>query len=345
MSGLLQVGVACIVLICYLSTATGTGSTSVPHEKIELKVLPQREGQEACSTQRDRQQLQLDIEEVLKRDVVPKLKTEVDKLFYVNSCADIDPNLPSGYYSLNISNRLEQVYCSVNETRCCNDTQSSGNWMRIAYLNMSDPSQECPENWRMLESPIRTCRRRFNTPINSVNYSSYGIPYFRVCGRIVAYHYGTPEGFLGYNNFNQRTIEDAYADGISITHGHPRSHVWTFTADRGYISKSMCGCQSYSTMANKPPFINDNFFCECAYGDLGLPNDFTRFNSVNPLWDGYNCTGTRTSCGSNNPPWFCQQLPHSTTEDIEIRLMGSVDEHNSLEDEDTPVELIEIYVQ
>ena len=47
----------------------------------------------------------------------------------------------SGYYILVecIGAQPQQVYCSVNEYRCYNS--GDGNWMRIAYLNMSDPSQ------------------------------------------------------------------------------------------------------------------------------------------------------------------------------------------------------------
>ena len=58
-----------------------------------------------------------------------------------------------------------------------------------------------------------------------------------------------------------------------------------------------------------------------------------------------NGTGSSTCCQFNNPPWFCKQLPEPTTEDIEIRQMSNVVKGFSLEDEDTPVEFIEVYVQ
>ena len=57
------------------------------------------------------------------------------------------------------------------------------------------------------------------------------------------------------------------------------------------------------------------------------------------------CCLQYTCCEYNNPPWFCKQLNQTTTEDIEIRIMGDVDEFNFLEEEDTPIELIEIFVQ
>ena len=50
--------------------------------------------------------------------------------------------------------------------------------------------------------------------------------------------------------------------------------------------------------------------------------------------------GTSTCCEFNNPPWFCKQLPQPTTDGIELRVRGDT----SLSDEDTPLEVIEIYV-
>ena len=126
----------------------------------------------------------------------------------------------SGFYWLNVSDGPQQLYCYVNENRCCNE--SDGKWMRIAYLNMSDPSAQCPQDWREVESPIRTCRRENQTSINSVNYSSYGIPYSKVCGRIIAYpEFGTPEGFLGFSEQNQTTMGfQLHMDTQDITSGH-----------------------------------------------------------------------------------------------------------------------------
>ena len=37
------------------------------------------------------------------------------------------------------------------------------------------------------------------------------------------------------------------------------------------------------------------------------------------------------------PPWFCKQLPQTTTDDIEVRICGD----QGIANEDTPVELIE----
>ena len=70
----------------------------------------------------------------------------------------------NGISIINVSHGPQQLYCSVNENCCCNE--SHGKWMRIAYLNMSDPSAQCPQDWREVDSPTRTCRRQFQTSID-----------------------------------------------------------------------------------------------------------------------------------------------------------------------------------
>ena len=305
-------------------------------QPVNVAVREDKSGE--CFSERNRRQFHSEVKEMLGNNVVPQfygLSSNVPAI----SCADIDHGHPSGYYWLNVGDQPQQVYCSVNENRCCNG--GDGNWMRIAYLDMSDPCQQCPHGWREIDSPIRTCRRQFNTSINSVKYSSYGIPYTRVCGRIIAYQYGTPEAFHGYNNQNQRTLDDAYVDGISVTYGqNPRNHIWTFAAPKG--SNHICPCISSSDTVTVPPFINGDYFCERGILDED-PNP--AFVEGNPLWDGHDCTDSSICCQFNNPPWFCKQLPEPTTEDIEIRQMGYVDQFNALEEEDTPIELMEIYVQ
>ena len=310
---------------------------AIQPKKIEMKVLSHTEA--TCTDKGFLKTLRSDIEEVIDGSILPQFNIGLYNHVPANSCADIYSGHPSGYYWLNVGGQPQQVYCSLNENRCCNQTHA--NWMRIAYLNMSDPTQQCPSGWREVDSPIRTCRRQFNTGINSVSYSSNGIPYSRVCGRIKAYQFGTPEVFQGYHEQNQRTLDYAYVDGVSITYGqNPRCHIWTLAAPRG--NDCHCTRSRSGTTTMEPSFINGDYFCERGSID---PDPDPRFVKHNPLWDGSGCTDSSTCCEFNNPPWFCQQLPQSTTEDIEIRLMASVGGGYSLEDEDTPIELIEIYIQ
>ena len=89
-----------------------------------------------------------------------------------------------------------------------------------------------------------------------------------------------------------------------------------------------------------PPFVNEDHFCE-----IGRTHDNINFIANNPLWDGEGCAGSSSCCEFNNPPWFCKQLNQTTTEDIEIRIMSSAVDSYYLENEDIPINLIEIYIR
>ena len=325
------------------------GASQLVQQGFTPRVLRSSDG-ESCvvESQLDavRSRVKSQVEGVLKESIVPKLcQSGRYENLPTRSCADIHKDCPSGYYWLSGANgEPVHTYCTSNENRCCH--KNDRKWMRIGYLNMSEPEAYCPEGWRTISLPVRSCRRYTDSFINSVNYSSNGIPYSRVCGRILAYQYGTPEAFWHHTQSpSSYTIDSRYVDGISITYGSPRQHIWTFAAGLSLGNGAGCPCTnpSFVSSVQVPPFIHDNYFCETG------TNATTRLNSLrfledNPLWDGQGCTGVSTCCDFNQPPWFCRQLPGPTTEDIEIRSMTSASS-SFLELEDTPVQLIEIYVQ
>ena len=73
----------------------------------------------------------------------------------------------------------------------------STDWRRVVYLNMSDPSQQCPSVWREITTPFRVCGRRSNTSgsCEGLTYSTGSEQYDQVCGRIIGYQINTPDGF------------------------------------------------------------------------------------------------------------------------------------------------------
>jgi hypothetical protein len=50
-----------------------------------------------------------------------------------------------------------------------------------------------------------------------------------VCGKIRAYQYATPDSF-GLRDTHGQVIDGNYVDGVSLTHGNPKHHLWTFAA-------------------------------------------------------------------------------------------------------------------
>ncbi len=219
--------------------------------------------------------------------------------------------------------------------------------MRVANLDMTNPNQNCPAGLRLVireELPLRTCGRMEGSYCNiSITYSTYGVKYSKVCGRIIAYQNGSPDAFAQYFNNRNLSIDDGYVDGVSLTHGRlPRQHIWTFAGalhEDSSMDLAVCSC----TISDRPEigvvplFIRQDYFCET--GSRKLFNDTFYFED--PLWDGQGCGGNSTCCEFNNPPWFCKQLSQPTTDDIELRLCFNQD----IDDEDIPIEIAEIYIR
>ena len=237
------------------------------------------------------------------------------------------------HFRRNISITLSELLSgSISE---CGD----GLWYRVAYLDMTDPSQQCPPAWREYNtSGVRACGR----PVSSggsrpANFYTVDRQYSRVCGRIIGYQVGSPDGF---RQFHSMTILDHnYMDGISITQGNPRHHIWSYVASVYEINPGPSSCPCSSAQGYGPPeFIGNNYYCES--GNPDETSFYKVFFSTDPLWDGEQCEGTCCS-GTKSPPWFSVQLPTHTTDRIEVRICADESTNN----EDTPVQILEIYVQ
>ena len=208
-------------------------------------------------------------------------------------------------------------------------------WRRVVYLDMSDPSQQCPSAWREITTPHRTCGRRSGLRCEGVTYTTGTEQYDQVCGRIIGYQLGHVDSIYG------SSINTNYLDGISVTHGSPRQHIWSFIGGYDEQSRS-CPCVNGSTVGTYiPSFVGQNYFCESGltrYSD-GVNGPF--FSNGDPLWDGQGCGPTSNCCTFNSPPWFNVQLPAPTTDYIEIRICSNV----GISGEDTPIQLMEFYVK
>ena len=73
-------------------------------------------------------------------------------------------------------------YCDMTR-RCCNST---GGWMRVAHLNMTDTNQHCPSGFRLITSPKRTCGTPGSRCV-SATFPLNGVKYSRMCGKIIGY--------------------------------------------------------------------------------------------------------------------------------------------------------------
>ena len=224
----------------------------------------------------------------------------------------------------------------------------TGGWRRVVYLDMSDPCtcNTCPSGWMLTGYSKKTCGRATNgtNTCDSATFPVRGGEYSKICGRIRGYQYASTDGFDDYQRGRVATIDGAYVDGVSVTHGTPRNHIWTFAAGQTEGNPtwtSSCPCDARIKI-RVPSFVGEDYFCEAGINRpwFAGSTDY-KFHSNDPLWDGEDCHFCSTCCSRRNPPYFIKQLATSTTDDIEARICLSYYSY----DEDIAIELVELYIQ
>uniref|UniRef100_A0A1X7UL90 Fibrinogen C-terminal domain-containing protein n=1 Tax=Amphimedon queenslandica TaxID=400682 RepID=A0A1X7UL90_AMPQE len=219
------------------------------------------------------------------------------------------PLSPSGVYQLapaTIGGSTYTAYCNMG-TLC----GLGGGWTRLAYLDMTDATQNCPSGFRLYQSGgVRACgNTNSGGGCVSVQFPSNGISYSQICGRVTGYQWGSLNGIDGVNDINSY-----YLDGVSITRGSPRQHVWSFLAEN---TQSQCPCASGNSGSVRS-FMGNNWFCESGNGG----GESSILYTADPLWDGQGCGGSEGPC-CNVPgiPWFHRDYGNTTTTDyIELRV-------------------------
>ena len=246
------------------------------------------------------------------------------------------PNSPSGYYNLaDVNGHTRHVYCHM-ETLC----GKGGGWRRIASLNMTDPNEKCPTQFRTYsQNGVRACSRPVTNSGScaGITFPSRDIKYSQLCGKVIGYQYYTTDGAAAF--FTSTDINSPYIDGISLTHGNPRNHIWSLLSGYSGISTNYCPCGS-NNPRSVPSFVGSHYYCEAGnHNSLASAN--TLYTS-DPLWDGKGCGSTETNCCQRTLiPWFYRSFGYSTTDYIEMRLC--CDQLTS--DEDVSFGQYEIYVK
>ena len=241
-----------------------------------------------------------------------------------SSCKDIAEtrlwNSRSGLHWLTSGNQTPvQAQCEESIP----PSQSRG-WMRVGYVTSNS---SCPEGLEALTAGGRVlCRKTVGIGCSSVTFPAHGVSYSKVCSRVYGYQKDTPDGFYRSTRCPGCTIDQPYIDGVSITHGSPRQHIWTLATTFAFPS---CRCGNVPSV---PSFIGDDYFCDAEGTNTYTPND--------RLWDGHSCLAESEQC-CDRANWFCKDLPQPTTDDIEFRVCAD----QVRADEDVYIEDVEIYVQ
>ena len=259
------------------------------------------------------------------------------------SCADIYQTNKasrgvSGLYWINTTSGLHQVNCDM-ELECGGH---KGGWTTIVKFDISkgDP---CPSGLTRIGVPPQGVCRSGNDDAgcHSIIYTTYNVSFNKICGQVKAYQKGGPGAFYNYVTADHKSINERYVDGISITLGNPRKHVWTYAmglSDDGNFPQQNCPCAAIPG-PDPPAFVGNHYFCES--GATGHWNH-NGYYWADPLWDGNGCHHARNNCCTNlDMPWFFRQFSSSKNDYIEARICRL----HPFAFIDTLVESIELYVQ
>ena len=262
-----------------------------------------------------------------------------------SSCKDLDQKLASGIHPLlGNDGKLHEVYCELGEF----GNGQSGGWMRLAKFG----PKNCPEGLKV-DDGKKYCKRpneiREDGGCFSVVFPTNKIGYSRVYGKIIGIQKGTTDAFEPtYNKTKHNirvSISDPYLDGISLTYGAERSHIWSFASEYSStveFNSRRCPCNTNNNSKSMPPdFVGKYYFCDTGTSMEEIRNYGKTFET--PLWD--ECGSNDDACcvpdeNPSTPPWFHREIGN-TCSDIEMRVCTNQKSY----DEDVFIKEMELYVQ
>ena len=184
-----------------------------------------------------------------------------------------------------------------------------GGWMRIADLDTSR-GDDCPSGWTKIttndsgQPSVDVCRPPSNNAgCYPTSFPVHGTSYHKICGKARGYQRQTTDAFDTAN----KGINSAYVDGISITLGRPRKHVWTYAIgheDTERYGRCQCPCAHNPGVAAHP-FIGSHYYCESGAAEILTAKYYTD----DPLWDGSGCVSPNNNyCTNVGMPWFIEHF-------------------------------------
>ena len=255
-----------------------------------------------------------------------------------SSCKDIYNNYPeirtkSGYYHIG---ETHWAYCNMTAIEIAKNIISAcgvvrEGWRRIADIDIS-AGDNCPSGWtKDTVSGYSFCRRSLDgSGCSSTQFSTNGVSYQKVCGKARGYQKGHPNNII-----SSYAIDNHYVDGLFITYGSPRQHIWTYAT--GAYDNGGINCPCDGTGGTTPSFVGSNYYCESGRGNI---DDHAAYHFDDPLWDRSGCI--HSNCGSvPNQPWFYRQLNEIISANIEVRLCVT----RSFSAGFTMIDQLEIYIQ
>ncbi|XP_065180700.1 uncharacterized protein LOC135811395 [Sycon ciliatum] len=251
-------------------------------------------------------------------DIRDKVKKNSLKL--ASSCKEIQQlsnyTATSGLYKIvpldPKKTTFQEVYCDMDHY--------GGGWALIAYINPTE-MDKCHGTMRFENLQVKLCTRRVSSDggCDGVSFLSPIAEYSEVIGFVTGYRDKSLDAFYSAHNSHTQ-LNSWYMDGVSITHGSPRHHLWTYTGSFDDNDKAAhCPC-SPRAGPQPPSFVGSHYYC-ADHGPAWRPWTFT---PANHAWSNTSqCTAGGTCCDNTDMPWFHRQLDTSTSDPVEIRICTS----------------------
>ena len=113
------------------------------------------------------------------------------------------------------------------------------------------------------------------------------IEYSKVCRKVIGYQFGSPDGP------NNNNINGYYIDGISLTHGSPCKHIWSFISGpfkNRHPSYCSCGTSGSNSV---PSFVGTCYYCKSSNP---LITNRPQLYTNDTIWDGQGCGSVEAPC-------------------------------------------------
>jgi hypothetical protein len=223
------------------------------------------------------------------------------------SCADIlarEPSAPDGEYTIAVGDAERAVYCDM--------TSDGGGWARAIDL---DPTRDgCPTRWDFDATAMGCsiarpdCTGETRTFVVEVPVEQWR----EVRGYVRGYQFRTPDGF----RTSASSLDNHYVDGVSITTGNPRRHLWTLGVGLFMppgTAPNACPCDGGPA---PPSFVGDQWTCETGNDAPTFENEPIWYVD-DPLWDS---DAHVAGCAAADD-WFVSSLETPSADPIEVRIM------------------------